>query len=96
MKQVKIYTRTILERTGFKKYPYKEIKQISLIIDGHEFRNHYEDINNKKLKKPFELVLKTTSEKKVKAFASKLSKTDADKWLKCQIDDILNTYGQLL
>lgn len=32
MKQVKIYTRNILERTGFKKYPYKEVKQISIFV----------------------------------------------------------------
>lgn len=89
MKQVKIYTRNILERTGFKKYPYKEVKQISIFVGKKEIKNHFEEINNPRLKKPFELTLKTTSQKKLNQFIERLSKIDADKWLKEQLTNLL-------
>lgn len=82
MKQVKIYSRTILEKTGFKKFPYKEVKQISLFIGEKEIKNHFEEIENPRLKKPFELILKTTSKNKINKFIEKLSQTNDDKWLK--------------
>lgn len=94
MKQVKIYTRTILERTGFKKYPYKEVEQISIIFNGKEIKNHFEKIDNEKLKKPFKLILKTTSEKKLNQFIETLSRTDDDKWLKECLTTVLNKEGK--
>ena len=82
MKTLKIYKRTILVRTGFKKYPYKSETQYTLIYNGEEFKNHYEDINNKRLKIPFEKVLETRKTADVVSFVDKLGRTESDKFIK--------------
>lgn len=46
MRTIKIFKRSILERTGYKKYPYKEAVQITILHAGREFKNHLEDIEN--------------------------------------------------
>lgn len=65
MKTIKVYTRLILVRTGFKKFPYKEVKEYSIFYDGEEFRNHNYEVNDHRLKKPFSIDLKTRSKKDV-------------------------------
>lgn len=90
MKTLRIYKRTILERTGYKKHPYKEVEQITIIYDGKEISNHYEDINNPRLKVKFELGLETRKKQVVKEFYSKLGRTDGDKFVKSILVDKLN------
>lgn len=84
MKEVKVFKRTILERTGFRKYPYREVTQITVIYGGKKFAsNHSESIDNKRLKKPFELTMKTRSLKVVKNIADmKGCYSTEDKYMK--------------
>lgn len=89
MKTISIYTRKILERTGFAKYPYKEVEQFTIIYDKKEIKNHLEKIDNPRLKVKFELVFKTRSEEKLKELISKLHSTDGQKWLKEKLLNIV-------
>lgn len=90
MKTLKIYQRTIKVRTGFKKYPFKESKQITLYQDGELIQNHHVRLMDwEKLRVPFVQVLSTRSKKEVEAFASNLGRSDADKWLKRVLDGII-------
>ena len=90
MKAITIYKRKILERTGFRKYPYKEITQFTILYNGEEIKNHYEKIDNPRLKVKFEKVLETRSKKELENFVSKLGRTDTEKWLKEQLETINN------
>lgn len=90
MKTLRIYKRSILERTGFRKYPYKEVTQISIFYDGKEYANHYEEIDNKRLKIKFNKVLETRSAKAVNEYVSKLGRSDSDKFIKEELNKILN------
>lgn len=90
MKTLRIYKRNILERTGFRKYPFKEVTQISIFYDGKEYANHYEEINNQRLKIKFNKVLETRSEKAVIEYVSKLGRSDSDKFIKEKLNKILN------
>ena len=91
MKTMEVWSRTILERTGFKKYPYKKVTQYILTYNGAEVRNgHYEDYNNKRLKKRFNCVLSTRNKERVKNFYTSLTNKEADKWLKEQISCIVH------
>lgn len=89
MKNIQIFKRQVLERTGLKRHPYKESIQITILYDGRTIENHLEDIHNPRLKIKFNQVLNTRSAKELDAFAKTLSRTDADKWLKQQIEQIL-------
>lgn len=90
MKKITIYKRKILERTGFRKYPYKEITQFTILYNGEEIKNHYEKIDNPRLKIKFEKVLETRSKKELENFILKLGRTDTEKWLKEQLETINN------
>ena len=50
MKTITIYSRKVLERTGFRQYPYKEVKQVTIDYDGKRYENHSEKIDNPRLK----------------------------------------------
>lgn len=89
MKTIKVYKRTVLERTGYRKYPYKEATQISIFYDGKEFKNHDEKIDNPRLKVNFKEVLYTRSEKAVCEFVENLGRTEAEKFAKATINKIL-------
>lgn len=90
MKTLTIYKRTILERTGFRKYPFKEVTQISIFYDGKEYANHYEEIDNQRLKIKFNKVLETRSANVVNEYVAKLGRSDADKFIKEKLNKILN------
>ena len=66
MKTIYIYTREVLVRTGFRKYPYKQVVEYQISV-GKELK----DINNKK-RVPFVLSLKTRSNKKLNEYLAKL------------------------
>lgn len=89
MKQITIYTRKVLQRTGFRQYPYKEVKQVSIIYNGKMYENHSEKIDNTRLKVKFNVELQTRSKKELDAYISKLSRTNTDKWINEQITSIL-------
>lgn len=89
MKTTIVYKRKVLERTGFKKYPFKEVNQISVFYGDKESKNHYEDINNKRLRIPFEVVLKTRKKSVLENFIGRLGNSEGDKFLKEQLQAIL-------
>ena len=89
MKTITIYSRKVLERTGFRQYPYKEVKQVSIIYDGEEIKNHSEKIDNARLKIKFNVELQTRSKKALETYINKLSRTNTDKWIKEQLNSIM-------
>lgn len=89
MKTLTIYKRSILERTGFKKWAYKNVDQITIVYNDLETSNHSEDINNKRLKVKFNVILKTRSKKRIQVFINSLGRCNSDKWLKNQLINIL-------
>lgn len=80
MKTVIIEKREILERTGFRKYRFKEITHYVVTYDNNEFTNV--SFNRGAIKKQFRVILKTRSKKDLEDFIEKLGRSDADKWLK--------------
>lgn len=88
MKTIKIYKRTILERTGYRAHHYKNVEQVSIFYDGKEHRNHSEYIENSRLRVRFVEVLNTRSPKKLKEYYSKLGRSFSDQFEKRVIDDI--------
>lgn len=89
MKTITIYKRTILERTKFKKWRYKEIDQVSIIYEGKERKNHDQTIANKRLQKPFEIILNTRKKEELKKYFNGLGWSDVDKWQKSILKEIL-------
>ena len=89
MKTITIYTRKVLQRTGFRAYPYKEVKQVSIVCDGNEYKNHCEKIDNTRLKVKFNVELQTRSKKALQGYINGLSRTNADKWIKEQLNKIM-------
>lgn len=62
MKTLTIYKREILERTGFKKYPYKKVGQFVVYYGGVEFmRNCYASIDAPTLRVKFEKIYESRS-----------------------------------
>lgn len=88
MKNIKIYKRSILKRTGFRKYPYKNVEEVSIFYAGKEYRNHSEDIKNIRLRVHFVEVMNTRSLKKLKEYYSKLGRSFSDQFEKRVIDDL--------
>lgn len=80
MKTVIIEKREILERTGFRKYRFKEVTHYVLTYDGTEFTNV--SFKRATIKKPLQVILKTRCKKELQLFIEKLGRSDADKWLK--------------
>lgn len=89
MKTITIYKRTILEKTKFKKWRYKEADQVSIIYEDKERKNHDQTINNKRLQKPFEIILKTRKKEELKKYFNGLGWSDVDKWQKSNLKEIL-------
>lgn len=89
MKTITIYKRTILERTQFRKWRYKEGYQISIFYDGKEHKNHDQTIDNKRLQKPFEIILNTRKKEELKKYFNRLGWSDVDKWQKSILKEIL-------
>ena len=94
MKTIKIYKRTVLERTGFKKYPYKEVEQVTIILDGKAQSNHNEDINNPRLKVKFDLVLNTRKKADLESYINGLGRTESNLWQKARLSELLEKAGK--
>lgn len=89
MKTIKIYKRTITEKTGYSKFPYKQIEQITILYNNIKTSNHYENIDNPRLKVKFELILNTRKKSDLKGFIDRLGRSDNDKWQKQILSEIL-------
>ena len=62
MKTLAIYQREVLERTGFKKWPFKKVSQFVIYYGGKKIlSNCHVDINDKNLKVKFERVYNSRS-----------------------------------
>lgn len=86
MKQITILYRSVLERTGYRKYPYKEIKQYIVIEGKEECYNGYRVKITNRLKVPFETILQTRSKKELTKLINTLStrqydESDLRRWL---------------
>lgn len=90
MKKITIYKRTILERTRFKKWRYKEVDQVSIFYDGKEYKNHDQTIDNKRLQKPFDIVLNTRKKEELKKYIDNMNRTESDTWQKSVLSDLIN------
>jgi hypothetical protein len=82
MKTVRVIERTIKAKTGFKRYPFKNERQVTIIHGEKVFKNHYEDIDNPRLKIKFVETFKTRGKKNLQAYIDKLGRTDTEKWMK--------------
>ena len=91
MKQVTIYRRDILERTGFVNHPYKEVTQWIVTYGKNlEFKNgHSEKLDNPRLKVKFQKRFETRKRKAVENLALSLGRSEADKWLKERLQWLL-------
>ena len=84
MKQVTIWRRDILERTGFINHPYKEVTQY-IVTYGKNlvFKNgHREKTDNPRLKVKFQKRFETRKRKAVENLVLSLGRSEADKWLR--------------
>lgn len=84
MKQVTIWRRDILERTGFINHPYKEVTQYIVTYGKSlEFKNgHNEKLDNPRLKVKFQKRFETRKRKAVENLVLSLGRSETDKWLK--------------
>lgn len=94
MKTLKIYSRKILERTGYRKYPYKEVEQVVICYGKENYSNCYEKIDNPKLKIKFEIEFESRSRKEIEKYIAKLSRTSSDNFKKETINKILSYEAQ--
>ena len=87
---VTVYTRKILERTGYIKHPYKEVKQVIIKYNGMQYSNCWGvDIDNTRLKIPFKQELISGNIKKIKEYLKSLGMTEGDKFIKKTILEII-------
>ena len=91
MKTLTIHARQILTRTGYRAHPFKEALQYVVSYDGKTYRNgHAERVDNPRLRVPFRLILETRSKAELTAFAERLGRKDAEKWLSALLLDLLD------
>lgn len=90
MRTLTIYKRTVLERTRYKKYRYKECEQTTIIFGGKVYRNHDVDMDNPRLKVKFDVVLETNNEETVERYIESLGNSMNDKWEKGVLRQILD------
>jgi hypothetical protein len=92
MKKLLIYKREILERTGYRKYPYKQIQQYIIIYNNKVVSNSFEnDPFKKSLKVPFQVELDTRSSKVLEKYIANLGRKESEQWLRGVLKDILPT-----
>lgn len=92
MKKLLIYKREILQRTGYRKYPYKEIQQYIIIYNNKVVSNSFEnDPFKKSLKIPFRVKLETRRTKVLEKYIANLGRKESEQWLRGELKDILPT-----
>ena len=90
MKNLTIYSRTVVQRTRFKKYRYKEVRQVVVCYDGNQYRNCRQLYDDIRLRKPFQVELQTRSKETLEAYIKRLGRSDVDKWLKGILSNIVD------
>ena len=95
MKTIKIYKRNVTVRTGYKKYPYKEVTEYIVAYNGKEYSNCLTELSNTRLKVKFECVFETRTFDRLKEYRMKLGYSEADKWLKAKIDEIITEIQEM-
>lgn len=87
MKTLRILEREILIRRqkGF----FKKERQVSIFYGDLKCENHYEDITNPRLRVKFVETFKTRGKKELQAYIDKLGRTDTEKWMKEQLNKVL-------
>lgn len=92
LKTVTILKREIIERTGYKKYPFKQLDQIIIVYKNKRFdSNCWEDPKNPRLKKPFIEVFKTRSLKALNNYMDRLGRSDGDRWQMKALNELLKS-----
>lgn len=95
MKKITIYKRTIKERTGFKKYPFRAVDQVIITYNNEKIKNnHYEDETNKRLKVEFIKTFETRKKEDLKNYVEKLPRTASGKFQKEELTKILNSLNK--
>lgn len=95
MKKIAIYERTIKEKTGFKKYPFKEVDQVIIIYDNEAIKNnHYENKENEHLKVRFVKTFETRKKEDLKNYIERLPRTASGKFKKEELTKILNSLNK--
>lgn len=89
MKTIKIYKRNVTVRTGYRKYPYKEVTEYIVNYDGKWYSNCLPKLSNTRLRVKFKCVFETRTFDRLKEYRMKLGYSEADKWLKAKIDEII-------
>lgn len=75
MKTLTIYKREVLERTGFRKYPYRNVTQWVIYYGGkRRLANTTQEVDNPMLKVQFNKYLETRSSAKFDTLRKSLSK----------------------
>ena len=93
MKKITIYERTIKEKTGFKKYPFREVDQVIIIYNNGEIKNnHYESETNERLKIKFKKTFETRKKEDLKKFIENLPRTASGKFKKEELTKILKSH----
>lgn len=95
MKTIKIYKRNLTVRIGYRKYPYKEATEYIVNYDGKYYSNCLPELSNTRLIVKFECVFETRTFDRLKEYRMKLGYSEADKWLKAKIDEIITEIQEM-
>ena len=79
-----------MQRTRFKKYRYKEVRQVVVCYDGDQYRNCRQLYDDIRLRKPFQVELQTRSKESLEAYIKSLGRSNVDKWLKGILSNIVS------
>lgn len=82
MKTIRIFERTIKVKSFYKRFPCKSKRQVTIIQDDKIAENHFENINNPRLRVKFVETFKTRSKKELQKYINSLGRTDVEKWIK--------------
>lgn len=91
MKQVKIYFRSVITRTKWRNYRWKEEKQYVVEYDGKTYANCDARPTDERLKKPFEVIYNSTLKRQLKNYIIHCicAHDSATTWLKDTLIKIL-------
>ena len=79
----------IKRNTDGKNEQNKEVKQVVIKYDDKEYSNCYEKVDNPRLKIKFSVEIQTRKKADIEEYINKLGRSDADKWIKEQLNKVL-------
>lgn len=82
MTTIRIFERTIKVKSSFKRFPYKNKRQVTIIQGDKIAENHLENINNPRLRVKFVETFKTRNKKELQKYINSLGRSDVEKWIK--------------